>query len=36
MIGKIWDNAQNVKSAIRMAANEVDKIEDYKRRVKEE
>ena len=36
MIGKIWDNAQNVKSAIRMAANEVDKITELQRRVKDE
>ena len=35
-INKIWDSAQNVKSAIRMAANEVDKIEELKRRVEEE
>lgn len=36
MISKIWDNAQNVKSAIRMAANEVDKITELQRRVKDE
>ena len=35
-ISKIFESAQSVKSAIRMAANEVDKIEELKRRVEEE
>ena len=35
-IADIWDNAQNVKSALRMANNEADKIEELKRRVEEE
>jgi hypothetical protein len=35
-IGDIWDNAQNVKSALRMANNEADKIEELKRRVEED
>ena len=35
-INKIWESAQSVKHAIRMAANEVDKIEELKHRVEEE
>jgi len=35
-ISEIWDNAQNVKSALRMANNEADKIEELKRRVEED
>lgn len=35
-INRIWESAQAVKSAIRCAANEVDKIEELKRRVEEE
>lgn len=35
-INRIWESAQSVKSAIRCAANEVDKIEELKRRVEEE
>jgi DNA repair ATPase RecN len=35
-IEEIWKKAQMVKSAIRMAAHEVDKIEDYKLKVEEE
>ena len=35
-INKIWEHAQSVKTAIRLAANEVDKIEDLKHRVEEE
>ena len=35
-INEIWENAQNVRSAIRMANNEVDKIAELKARVDEE
>ena len=35
-INEIWDNAQNVRSAIRMANNEVDRIAELKARVDEE
>ena len=35
-INEIWENAQNVRSAIRMANNEVDKIAELKQRVDEE
>lgn len=35
-INKIWEHAQSVKTAIRMAANEVDKIEELKHLVEEE
>ena len=35
-ITEIWENAQSVRSAIRMANNEVDKIADLKARVDEE
>jgi len=36
MITEIWDYAQNVKSAIRMASNEVERISDLKQRVEDE
>ena len=35
-ITEIWENAQNVRSAIRMANNEVDKIAELKGRVDDE
>jgi len=36
LIDDIWMNAQQVKSALRMANNEADKIEELKRRVEED
>lgn len=36
MINQIWENASNVKSAIRMAQDEVDKITGLKTKVDEE
>lgn len=36
MINEIWEKASNVKSAIRMAQEEVDKIQSLKIKVEEE
>ena len=35
-ITEIWEKAQNVRSAVRMAMQEVDKIADLKKNVDEE
>lgn len=35
-IGEIWENAQNVRSAIRLANHEVDKIQEIKKAVDDE
>jgi hypothetical protein len=36
MINEIWEKATNVKSAIRMAQEELDKIQSLKIKVEEE